>query len=232
VPKNPVKMFLRKIIPFRKLRDKMTKESFKLPFIEEKNFNEFESDLLNFKTPAYFGGYYQTEKYFADLREELLEDFSLNVELGFKNEKMLEKIKNCESISLHIRRGDYLKRIDTYGTCSIEYYKNAIERILKNANLQAPVIFVFSDDYKWVKENLKFPYETIYADINSSDKGYFDLELMKNCKHNVIANSSFSWWGAWLNENPDKIVVAPKPWFKYLKTDGDLIPENWTQLEV
>ncbi len=231
-PKNPFKMFLRKIIPFRKIRDKITKEKFNLPVIEEKNFHEFEQNLLNTETPSYFGGYYQSEKYFADLRDEILEDFRLNIPLNAQNKKMLEKIKGCEAISLHVRRTDYLKRLDTYGTCSVEYYKNAIDYTVKKADIKKPVIFIFSDDYKWCKKHLKFPYQTVYANINSSNKGYFDLELMKNCKHNVIANSSFSWWGAWLNENPDKIVIAPKPWFKHLKTDGDLIPEIWVQMEA
>ena len=81
------------------------------------------------------------------------------------------------------------------------------------------------------KNNIKFEEETIYVNINNSNQGYFDLELMKNCKHNIIANSSFSWWGAWLNENPEKIVIAPKKWLAQDNFSNDIIPENWIKID-
>jgi len=224
---------LRKIIPFRNLRNKLTALKFsRLPVIIEKNFCGFEQNLLEIKPPSYIMGFFQTEKYFKNIREDLLKDFSLSIELNEKNKKILEKIKNTNSVSIHFRRGDYTKKrvADKYGSCSVEYYKKAVEYVANNT--QTPIsLFIFSDDIDWVKNNVKFDYETIYVDINTGKQGYFDLELMKNCKHNIIANSSFSWWGAWLNENKNKIVVAPKWWMKDIDTTKeniDIIPETWT----
>ena len=177
-------------------------------------------------------GYFQTEKYFTNIREQLLKDFELNLPLNNANKEVLEKIKSTEAVAVHFRRGDYTKKrvADKYGSCSVEYYKNAVKLIAEKTGKNLTV-FVFSDDINWVKQNAKFDCETVYVDINSGKQGYFDLELMKNCKHNVIANSSFSWWGAWLNQNPEKVVVAPKTWMKVLDNDYDIIPESWLRIE-
>lgn len=226
---------LRKLIPFRNIRNKVTALKFdKIPVINEKNFCSFQNDLLEIDKPCYIKGFFQTEKYFKDIREDLIKDFSLKVDLNEQNKKMLEKIKSTNSVSIHFRRGDYTKKrvADKYGSCSVEYYKNAVEYIMNNT--EAPItLFIFSDDIEWVRNNVKFDCEIVYADINSGKQGYFDLELMKNCKHNIIANSSFSWWGAWLNENYNKIVVAPQWWMKNIDTTEeniDIIPENWIKL--
>ena len=232
VEKPLFKKVLRKIIFIRNLRNKWSKVDFKLPEVEEKCFCQYESELLEQLPPVYFKGYFQTEKYFVDIREQLIKDFELNVTLNKANKEMLEKIKSSEAVAVHFRRGDYTKKrvADKYGSCSEEYYKNALRYISEKTNKDLK-IFVFSDDINWVKENVKFDFETVYVDINSGKQGYFDLELMKNCKHNVIANSSFSWWGAWLNQNPEKIVIAPKTWMKVLDDDFDIIPTSWTRLE-
>lgn len=227
---------LRKIIPFRNLRNKLTALNFdSLPTVEEKFFCTFQNSLQETSYPAYFKGFFQSEKYFKDIRDVLLKDFSLNEKLNQENLDMLEKIKSTNSVSMHFRRGDYTKKrvADKYGSCSEEYYKNAAKTI---ANvLDEPItLFIFSDDINWVRNNVKFDCETVYADINSSKQGYFDLELMRNCRHNIIANSSFSWWGAWLNENENKTVVAPKWWMKEVDTTNenvDIIPNNWIILD-
>ncbi len=223
--------FLRKTVPFRNLRNKWTELKFDLPVIKEEAFSKYTPSILEAKAPAYIQGFFQTEKYFANIREQLLKDFTINKELNKKNKDILEKIKNTNSISVHFRRGDYTKvRVSQYfGACSEEYYQKAIEIITSKTNIK-PTLFIFSDDINWVKNNIKFKYDTEYVDINSGKHGFFDLELMKNCKHNIIANSSFSWWGGWLNENSDKIVVAPTPWLQDENKNYDIINESWIKL--
>ena len=218
------------------MRNKLTSQNFdRIPQINEKSFCTFQSDLFDIKNSCYIKGFFRSEKYFIDIREELLKDFSLNVELNEKNKKMLEQIKNTNSVSIHFRRGDYTKKrvADKYGSCSVEYYKNA-SKIIADSISEPITLFIFSDDINWVRNNVKFDFETVYVDINLAKQGYFDLELMKNCKHNIIANSSFSWWGAWLNENESKIVIAPKWWMKDVDTTSknvDIIPESWLILD-
>ena len=225
---------LRKIIPFHNLRNRVTELSFDMPKPKEEIHYKYYPELLEQKAPVYFHGYFQSEKYFKDLRETLKEDFQLIFKLNDKNKKMLEKINNTESVSVHFRRGDCLKArvANRRGNCNNDYIFDAIEYISQNTD-KPLTLFVFSDDIKWVKNNIKFEQDTIYVDINSDKKGWFDLELMKNCKHNIIVNSSFSWWGAWLNENPDKIVVAPNPYGKYYNFNSyDVVPESWHKCEV
>ena len=231
VPKPFFNKFLRKTIPLRKLRNKLTEIKYTLPTTQEANFCTFEEKLLSIQAPAYIRGFFQTEKYFSNIRQELLEDFRLIKPLNKKNKEILEQINNTNSISVHFRRGDYLKArvANIFGACSEEYYQKGIDEIASKLD-KKPTIFVFSDDINWVKENITFKYDTVYVDANSGKQGFFDLELMKNCKHNIIANSSFSWWGAWLNENPDKIVIAPTPWLDN-KDNNDLIPEDWIKIE-
>ena len=154
-------------------------------------------------------------------------------EIDEENQKVLDKIKSTNSISLHIRRGDYVikKRYqEVYAECTLDYYKRGVEEITKR--YENPTLFIFSDDPDWVKANLKLDYESVYVDINSGEKSYADMRLMSSCNHNVIANSSFSWWGAWLNNNPEKIVIAPEKWFKDDSINQkDVIPESWIRIK-
>lgn len=188
----------------------------------EKDAGVFDSELLNLKDNAYYEGFFQSEKYFKDFRDEILKDFTLKLSLDDKNNEMLKQITSTNSVSLHVRRGDYVKLQSVYKLCTLDYYNQAINFICQR--VENPHFYIFSDDCEWVRENLKIEHENTIVNINK--EGYFDLELMKNCKHNIIANSSFSWWGAWLNNG---IVVAPKTWFVKM-LDTDIIPENWTRL--
>ena len=173
--------------------------------IEEQYYTNKELPLYGNK---YYKGWFFNEKYFKDYRTEILQELSLKIPLDVKNQKMLRKIKATNSISLHVRRGDYLKLTDVFGLCSLDYYSRAVEQIAKK--VKNPHFFLFSDDPTWIKENIKLNYPSTIVDINDGDHGYFDMELMKNCKHNIIANSTFSWWASWLNENPNKIVISPQ----------------------
>lgn len=230
--KKPLRYKLfRKTIPFRNIRNKLTKIKIKLPKLVENPYFKYDEKYINVQAPIYLDGFFQSYKYLENIREELLQDFSLKKPLNKKNKEILEQIKNTESVSLHYRRTDYLKSrvANVMGACTDEYYQNAVKTISEKIN-KPLTLFIFSDDPKWVKENVKFDHKTIVVDINSGRQGYFDMELMKNCKHNIIANSSFSWWAAWLNENPNKIVVAPKVWMKNIESDYDLMPPEWIRL--
>lgn len=222
--------FLRKVIIFRNLRNRITELKFDIPTYSEPD--DFDENMFNIKAPAYIKGYFQNEKYFNDVRELLIKDFKLTAKLNQANKKMLEMIKNTESVAVHFRRGDYTKKrvADYFGVCSVEYYQKAVKTVADKLD-KKPTLFIFSDDINWVRQNVNFDYETVYVDINSGKKGFFDMELMKNCRHNIIANSSFSWMSAWLNENPDKIIVAPTPWTNDETKNREIVPENWIKLE-
>lgn len=191
----------------------------------------YSPDLLRQPDNTYLDGYFQSEKYFAHIREDLLADFSWAKPAVGKNKKLLEVInKDVNSVSIHVRRGDYVSNenaTEFHGLRGIDYYQAATKTIEKS--VKKPNYYVFSDEPDWCKENLKFKHNTTYIDWNTD--GAEDMRLMKSCRHNVLANSSFSWWSAWLNANEDKIVVAPKQWFSdpTINTD-DVVPESWRRI--
>ena len=194
--------------------------------ITEKPFNVYNPKLLKI-TKGIFEGYFQCAQYYDSVREQLLKDFTPRAKINEDNQKILELIQKTNSVSLHVRRGDYLKLQHIHGLCDISYYEKAIDYIaLHTVN---PHFFLFSDDIKWVKENLKINHPFTVVNINSGKNSPWDMWLMKNCKHNIIANSSFSWWGAWLNENPQKIVIAPQKWTTS-NTSTDIIPHEWKRI--
>lgn len=199
----------------------------KTRYVQERQFN-FDPMIFTLKKPVYLDGYWQTEEYFKKIEGVIRKDFTLKNKPSFETENWIEKVAKYNSISIHIRRGDYILNPKTnqfHGVCSSEYYNDAINLISQKIN--EPVFFIFSDDIDWVKENFKIGHPVFYV----SDKmipDYEELHIMSKCKNNIIANSSFSWWGAWLNENPHKIIMAPKKWFVTKKMNTvDLIPENW-----
>jgi len=183
----------------------------------------------------YLQGYFASEKYFIDIREIILEEVKSKSMYSAKTQLMAEQTRNSNSISLHVRRGDYVNKPSTskvFASCTIEYYLKAIDIITKS--IDKPHLYIFSDEPRWVKENMNFEYPTTYISHNTTND-YEDLFLMSQCKHNIIANSTFSWWGAWLNINPDKIVIAPKIWFKNLQDNNrinfsDLYPQQWIKI--
>ncbi|MFA5023120.1 MAG: alpha-1,2-fucosyltransferase [Candidatus Paceibacterota bacterium] len=182
----------------------------------------------------YLDGYWQSYKYFEKIRETLLEEFSLKTELGQTHPELLAKISEVNSVSLSVRRTDYLWPVNlkSIGVCSVNYYKKAIELI--ESKVADPVFFVFGDDLDWAKANILTKHQVFYIselNTNNPTKDYQELVLVSHCKHNIIANSSFSWWPAWLNQNPDKIVIAPDTWL----SDGsikinDIVPSSWIKL--
>lgn len=197
---------------------------------KEKNFN-FDSKILNLSKPAYLIGYWQSEKYFSNITDVIRKELVLKNDPSIETKEWIKKISNSNAVSLHIRRGDYInntKTNQTHGTCSLDYYKEAITYI--SQKITKPVFFIFSDDIEWAKKNLQIAFPIFFVSDNKIPD-YEELIIMSNCKHNIIANSSFSWWGAWLNNNPEKTIIAPKKWFKaeHLNTN-DLIPNSWIKL--
>jgi hypothetical protein len=173
----------------------------------------------------FLDGYFQCEDYFIDYRKEILEALKITSPLKPITLKTLEDIQSCNSVALHVRRGDYLLH-DVHNTDKKEYYNKAMKYV--ESKVSHPTYFMFSDDINWVKENFSSEHKMVFVDFNDADTNYEDIKLMSNCKHNIIANSSFSWWSAWLNNNPDKIVTAPKHWFNGDMYDfTDLVPKNW-----
>jgi hypothetical protein len=196
----------------------------------ENNLTLFDKEVWNKKGDIYLDGFWQNESYFKDIRDEILKDFTLKQDISNEAKKYLKNIQNITSVSLHIRRGDYVENNHTnkvHGICDLDYYKKAIRYI--NEKVKEPIFYIFSDDISWCKENFNFLENKIFVDNTRS--AVEDLELMKYCKHNIIANSTFSWWGAWLNDNKDKIVVAPKIWFEKEEWKNlNLSSEKWTKL--
>lgn len=180
---------------------------------------------------CYLVGYWQSEKYFQTHISAICDDFTFKTPLTNSNRDIAAKISQTTAVSLHVRRGDYandVKTNATHGLCSIEYYRDAIRYI--QDRLDKPHFFVFSDDIGWARQNIKITSHCQYVNHNLDVNSYNDMRLMSLCQHNIIANSSFSWWGAWLNRRQGKIVIAPRKWFLKDINTSDLIPDQWVVL--
>ncbi len=194
-----------------------------------KEYNKFDPNFLRIGKRAYLVGNWQSAEYFKDIRDIIISDFKLKKPMSEKAAKIADRIRQTNAVSMHIRRSDYVNNPrykKTYEELDSKYYKDAISIIKqKLTNLE---IFVFSDDIEWAKQNLSFEYPTTYI-IGDGMRDFEEMILMSKCKHNIIANSSFSWWGAWLNTNPEKIVIAPKKWFRSNsgQTSISIIPPSW-----
>ena len=191
--------------------------------------HSFEPAVLNLIDDVYLDGYWQSEKYFYDIASVIRKDFSLRAEPDGMNRDVASLIQGCNAVSLHFRRGDYVADARTanyHGICSMDYYRKAVK--LVSARVIKPHFFIFSDDAAWVQENFKIEFPVTLVQHNGPDRAHVDMWLMSLCHHHIIANSSFSWWGAWLNPNPQKIVIAPSKWFKDPSVNTqDLIPSEW-----
>jgi len=199
-------------------------------FISEPHLHYWEG-ISRAPKDAYLMGYWQSEKYFSEIAATIRADFTFRPPLDARNEAMAAEMSGVNSVSLHIRRGDYVtnpRALATHGLCSLEYYRGAINYIADR--VEAPNFFVFSDDIPWAREHLPMNFPCQFIGHNQGAQSFIDMQLMSLCKHHIIANSSFSWWGAWLNPGARKIVVAPQAWFANGTTTDDLIPEGWARL--
>jgi len=211
---------LHRLIPFRK-------DSYVL----EKGFG-FDPEVLQSPDNIYLEGYWQSEKYFTGIEGLLRNELTIRHSLSGRNQETAARIAGCNAVSLHVRRGDYVSDPDSsrvHGLCGPDYHQTAVRRIAE-ASPQSH-LFVFSDDPEWAARNLHLDHPMTVVTGNDARHAYEDLHLMSLCRHHIIANSSFSWWGAWLGANPDKTVIAPARWFASGKFDTrDLFPPSWTTI--
>ncbi|MDD5165091.1 MAG: alpha-1,2-fucosyltransferase [Candidatus Pacebacteria bacterium] len=194
---------------------------------------DFIPEVMQIDHDCYLSGVWQSEKYFKQFETTIKSDFQLKKPLSDRGAELEKMIESSLSVSIHIRRGDQVNDpalLKKHGDLTREYYSGALEYIKEKTNGAPLRVFVFSDEIEWVKNNMNFSPDAVYvSEYNIPD--YEELIIMSSCTHNIIAKSSYSWWGAWLNTNPQKIVIAPKQRFGDPKTIAhDLIPESWIQL--
>jgi hypothetical protein len=218
-----------------KMKSKLSKN--KINIYNEHSFT-YDTNWVNLKPPVYLDGYFQSEKYFSETKNVVLADFKFNYPVtSLQNMELLTLIADNNSVALHIRRGDYVSKKSTndfHGICSLDYYNEAIAYMkLQFDNLK---IFVFSDDLEWAKENVVKEhrnYASLVSFNTAPENCWKDMFLMSKCKHHIIANSSFSWWGAWLAHHPEQVVITPRDWFNTASefyNTKDLIPDRWIKI--
>ena len=187
--------------------------------------------LKSVPNDCYLMGNWQTESYFIKFQEVIRDDFSFRLPPDGLNATLVNQISKVAAISLHVRRGDYVvnpSSLAFHGLCSLDYYRRAINYI--SDRVDNPVFYIFSDDILWAQENLQLKHPCNYIKHNKGIESYNDMRLMSQCQHHIIANSSFSWWGAWLNPREDKIVIAPQAWVLGDFDTSDIVPDAWVQL--
>lgn len=194
----------------------------------------FDPDLIDVKNKnMYLRGLFQSEKYFKDIEDIIRKELTLKEPQNEKYYDMLSKINNSNSVSIVIRRGDYLlpESLKTYYQCPPDYFLKAVEMMTKK--IDSPKLFIISDGMDWVQKNIKFTYPCEYIP-HDEFTDYQKLMFMSACKHHIISNTTFGWWIAWLSQNPDKIIIAPKNWFvnkiKNEKYVEHLIPKSWIKI--
>lgn len=213
---------------------------FRRSVVHERVTEEFTyvRDLLRSRRTVYLDGYWQNERYFADIADVIRREFTVHGAPDSVNQGSARQIGDTNSISIHVRRlhgvsSDGRRRFEaamsSHGACGLDYYQRAIDKVA--ATVANPHFFVFSDDHEWAQANLHYDAPTVHMTHNGPDKDYEDLRLMRLCKHHIIANSTFSWWGAWLASHPRKIVIAPQRWFADDSRDTrQLMPATWIRM--
>ena len=191
----------------------------------------YKSEIKNLKGNICLDGYWGNEKYFGHNEKIIKDNLQLKKSPNKKNKKILKKMPSINSVALTVRRGDYLDPYfkAQFGFCTLSYYKKAIDEIIKEVN--DPIFYIFSDDPEWVKKNIKLSHPTHYISHNYESKEYWeDIRLISSCKHFIMGNSTFSWWGSWLSENKSKIVIGPEPWLNSY-TSKDMMPKHWKKIK-
>lgn len=224
------KRFSTASIKSRFLREAVRRLAFRLMrmrchYLVDWNAWKYNKRIEGVKDHTYLLGYWQSEKYFKHLRGELLEMFKPRIELSSGCRQYVKEVEACNSVSVHVRRGDYV----TLGFClPASYYEKALARMEKL--VEEPVWFVFSDDLDYCRKLFaERPGKFVYVHYESTVTTIEDMYIMSRCKHNVVANSSYSWWGAWLNSNPEKIVIAPSRWMNQANLHGPIL-DSWIRM--
>lgn len=200
-----------------------------LRLLRERGF-AFNPEVLSAPPNCYLSGFWQSEAYFADIRDQLLAELSPIAPPSAQDLKIIEQIQRGDAVSVHVRRGDYVSSASAsayHGLCTLDYYHKAIRHLAER--LESPTLFVFSDEPGWTKA-LRSPLPTYYVDHNRAENAFQDLRLMSLCRHHILANSSFSWWGAWLSRSTDSLVIAPERWYAADRPAPDLIPARWIRM--
>lgn len=218
--------------PIKRRLWKMGLDLFHWNYVTE-NGNKFQSEIPAINYPVFLHGYWQNENYFSSIRPILLKELQLKNEfLTTKLRSQCIDVENVESVAIHVRRGDYLSHTESsemFHTCSVNYYVEAIKLI--KSKLKSPQFFIFSDDLDWCKNNLSLGLVGNSVRYITGNTDYEDLKIMSSCKHQIIANSSFSWWSAWLNVNENKTVIAPEKWYKNEEQNQlHTLPNDWIKL--
>lgn len=240
---SEIRQLLKPANPLSRIAKLVTKRFRALPptlgnetLYQEPEGSHFKPEVLKLEQDKYLIGYFNSYKYFDPIKNILVREYTPKEEISSEGKKVLELIESTNSVSIHIRRGDYVADPEVYkcieGIITDRFYHNAVDHIA--ARVKDPHFFVFSNDMRWVKENLRIPYELTYVDINPPQRGFEDLWLMSQCKHNITAGgSTFSWWAAYLNPNPDKIVVVTEnvsndPKYNHPE---DYFPQEWVRVK-
>ena len=203
----------------------------RIPLRIERGFH-FDPDVLEVPDSVCLEGYWQTQRYFVTIADQIRRDFQLFRPMSISRQTNATMIRETMAISVHVRRGDYVANPITqsvHGTCTAEWYEKTMTMMA--ATVKDPTFFVFSDDPAWARANLPARWPCHFVEPQTDGLDYEDMHLMALCRHHIVANSSFSWWGAWLNPDPDKRVFAPSRWFNRESNDTrDLIPADWLQI--
>lgn len=197
--------------------------------LNERIFGHYYEEAFTKTNSCYYDGYWQNERYFSDIRQEVIRAFTLR-NIDERNMQVAMKIANCNSASVHVRHGDFLRKSIYKGICGLDYYKEAISLLLQKTDVQ--LFCIFSNDIPWCRENLLPLFgerEVMIIDWNNKENAHLDMYLTTQCHHNIIAHSSFSWWGAWLNQNDDKIVIGPRKW-NNIKDSEFTISSDWIKI--
>lgn len=204
----------------------------KTPFVKKTIYNHeaysFDAQVLDLDG-YYIEGYWQSEQYFSDIEETIRKTYVFPELKQDWQKELAQSMRETHSVSVHIRRGDYLNYPNLNGICTLDYYKNAMnyfrDRYQKNV-----CFYIFTNDFEWAKSHFKDE-DCCFVQGNTGKESYRDMQLMSLCEHNVIANSSFSWWGAWLNANKEKTVIAPEKWVNSEEDTTAVVPENWMKMK-
>ena len=200
----------------------------RLNVLIQKGF-DYDSRFETIAGSTYLAGYWQSYRYFESSAETVRRELLQPPPPPGANRDWLSRIGQANAVCVHVRRGDYLlaRELRVHGLCSPEYYEKAMHRMAEQ--LHDAEFFLFSDDHQWCRENFRGPGVHL-VDANGPDAAVEDLRLMAACRHHVVANSSLSWWAAWLAEHPDQLTIAPEPWFAHLASTPDLLPKRWQTL--
>lgn len=198
-------------------------------YVKEPHFEVVEQLLKQPSPNTIYEGWWQSERYFSDISEDIKNVFTFVHPLLKKSEDLMQQIKNTKAICLNVRRTDFLK-VDNLNTTNKDYFFRAADAMAEK--VKKPHFFIFSDDIAWCRTHLKLNYPTtVVGHEHKGEKFGNYMRLMKACQHFIIPNSSFAWWAVWLNEHQDKIVIAPKNWFNQKEHDtSDLVPKEWIRM--